>query len=79
MPARVLTAEISYAKGLFDIEFTVNANGSALATLKLDDGSTETFSWYHDELSYRIEDFVGKTMDEIRAMHYERDVAYLRS
>lgn len=63
---------------LFDLRL-IQYGGSAVAFLTLSDGSEQTFSWFHDELAYTISDFTGKTMKEIRAMHYERDMEYLRS
>lgn len=74
--AKVAEVAIEYARGLFDMRFV---NGSARATLRMSDGATETFEWYHDEISYSASDFVGKTMREIAEMHYRRDMAYLRS
>ena len=78
--ATVVSATIETAKGIDDIDFLLRGNGgSALATLELSDATTETFGWFHDEISYSEQDFVGKTMAEIREMHFERDMQYLRS
>jgi hypothetical protein len=73
---RVTEAKLEFAQGLIDMRFL---DGSARATLVMSDGPTQTFAWYHDEITYVPEDFVGKTMEEIRVMHRERDMEYLRS
>jgi len=62
-----------------DFSFALDCGGSACAELTFDDDSTEKFGWYHDELTFTAEDFLGKTMKEIKRMHYERDLAYLRN
>jgi hypothetical protein len=73
-------ADLEFAQGLFDLRFLMEGSGgSARATLTMSDGSTETFAWYHDEISYSPADFVGKTMTEIKQMHFDRDMAYLRA
>lgn len=74
--ARVTSTTIEFSRGLVDFRFL---DGSARATLEMDDGTRQTFDWCHDELSYVVADFNGKTRDEIRAMHHERDMKYLRS
>lgn len=46
----------------------------------LEDGSEEiAFSYFADELSFTLDQFVGKTLDEARQIHHQADVAYLRS
>lgn len=70
------TATIEYAQGLFDLRFL---DGSARATFVMSDGKTRTFDWFHDEISFVSKDFIGRTMDEIRKLKRERDLAYLRS
>lgn len=72
----VVKAELEFAQGMFDLRFL---DGSARALLTMSDGKTNTFQWFHDELTYREKDFVGKTMDQIRDMHRKRDLRYLRS
>lgn len=76
MSITVTHATIEYAQGLFDLRFL---NGSAQATLQMSDGTTNTFEWFHEEIGYSPNDFLGKTMKEIAEMHYRRDMAYLRS
>lgn len=73
----VVEVEISYAKELLDVEFMLE--GSARALLNFDDGNTDEFFWFHDELSFAAEDFMGKTMAEIRETHRIRDIAYLQT
>ncbi len=73
----VTEASLEYAQSLTDLRFL---EGSARAILTLSDGkTTQTFQWFHDEITYVEADFLGKTMDEIREMHKERDAHYLRS
>lgn len=76
----VVSVSIEFAADLFDVEFMLRASGgSALATFEMSDGSTETFSWYHEEISFTSGAFAGKTIAEIRQLHYDRDLAYLRA
>ena len=77
-PPTVEAAELKFAQGLFDLSLA-EYGGSAVAFLKLSDGTEKTFGWFHDEISYSKRDFIGKTMEQIQAMHYRRDMAYLRS
>jgi len=72
----VKKAKISFAQGLFDLNFP---DGSARADFTWDDGTSGSFSWYHDEITYTPKDFVGKTMAEIWTMHQRRDRVFLRS
>jgi len=45
-----------------------------------EDGTTKKlFDFYPDEISFRAEEFVGKTEEEGRALFHRKDVAYLRS
>ncbi len=37
------------------------------------------FDYYTDELSFAAPEFVGKTIEQARALRTERDMAYLRS
>jgi hypothetical protein len=37
------------------------------------------FSFYSDELRFSPADFVGKTVEQARQLHFERDKAYLQS
>lgn len=75
---RVVSVEIRFATGLWDLSL-MEHGGSAAAWLTMDDGTVETFGWFHDEIRYVADDFVGKTMAEIKEMHRERDTAYFRS
>ena len=70
----VASAVLEYAQGLMDMRFL---DGSARAILTMSDNKTTTFQWFHDEITYVEMDFVGKTMEEIREMHRERDMKYL--
>lgn len=81
MTPTVVEATLEFAEGLDDMidMLVTGSGGSAQATLIMSNGAVEVFQWYYDEIVYTEDDFVGKTMDEIRQMHYERDVGYLRS
>ena len=75
-PPRVTDVNLEYAQGIMDMRFL---NGSARALLTLSDSKTHAFEWFHDEITYVEKDFIGKTMEEIRTMHRERDIKYLQS
>lgn len=74
--ATVTAAELEFAQNMFDMRFL---DGSARAILTKSDGKTNSFQWFHDEITYVTKDFVGKTMDQIRDMHRKRDLRYLSS
>lgn len=45
-----------------------------------EDGFTAIlFSYYPDELTFTADEFVGLTVHEARALHSQRDIAWLRS
>lgn len=77
----VQKAVVAIASDPFDMKFLLapDGGGSALATLTMDNGEVEYFSWFHDEISYSAPDFVGKSIGQIREMHRIRDMRYLRS
>lgn len=77
-PTVVEVYEMRFAKNAWDTSLS-EYGGSAVATLMMSDDSIEQFAWYHDEVIYKWEDFMGKTMEEIHEMHSERDAAYFRS
>lgn len=72
----VVEARIEYAQNLMDMRFL---EGSARSILTMSDDKTTTFQWFHDEISYTEKDFVGKTMEQIRVMHRDRDLKYLNT
>lgn len=72
----VTNVSLEFAQSIFDMRFL---EGSARAVLTMSDDRTQTFQWFHDEITYVVKDFQGKTMEEIRAMHRERDIKYLQS
>lgn len=46
----------------------------------LTDGNTVTlFRYFPDELSFTASDFVGRSIDEARALRHRRDVDWLQS
>jgi hypothetical protein len=75
-PPRIKAVTISYATEMFEMDFL---NGSARADLVFNDGSTDTFSWYREEVSFTEDDFLNHTMDEVLKTFIQRDMAWLRS
>lgn len=56
-------------------------NGSARVTVRVD-GEMEwqtLFDYFHDELTFTEEDFIGKTVEGAHALFRDRDVEYLTS
>jgi hypothetical protein len=52
----------------------------AKVVAKLDDGQEgEIFSYYHDELTFVPEEFIGLTVEEAHELFFRKDVEYLRS
>jgi len=46
----------------------------------LTDGSTvKVLRYYPDEVSFTSADFVGRTVEEARTLHHQRDVRWLQS
>ena len=72
----VTDVSMEYAQGIMDMRFL---NGSARALLTLSDTKVYAFEWFHDEITYKRRDFIGKTMAEVREMHRKRDLEYLRA
>lgn len=68
---RVISARFEFPKTVWD--------GRAKAVLVMDDGTEDSLSYYHDEISFSERELVGKTMDECRRLWHEKDIAYLRS
>jgi len=54
--------------------------GNMEAVATMDNGETKfVFAWFDDELSFRPEELIGKTIEEARDVRQEKDIAYLRS
>ncbi len=54
--------------------------GSARVMVALEDGPTEQlFAFYHDEISFTADEFVGLTKEEGMALFAKKDIAYLQS
>ena len=46
----------------------------------LEDGTTKSlFSFFPDEVSFRVSEFVGLTEEEAHSLFQKKDTAYLRS
>lgn len=43
------------------------------------EGEHLLFSYYVDELKFTSEEFIGKTVKEAQALHFDRDKAHLQS
>lgn len=57
-----------------------NMSEPKAATVTFEDGSTtELFEFYSDEIRFTADEIVGLTADEARALHRDRDIAWLRS
>jgi hypothetical protein len=75
---RITHAAIRYARDRWDMN-SILGGGSASAVLTWSDGHTTTFAWYHDEITFRHEEFIGKTQPELDALFMKKDMEYLRS
>ena len=61
-------------------------HGRATLRVTLEDGSEQdTISWYVDELTFTLDeltftpqDAIGRTVEELRQLHFQRDRAYLQ-
>jgi hypothetical protein len=54
--------------------------GRATMLVTLEDGSEQdAIAWFPDELTFTAADAIGRTVEELRALHFERDRAYLQS
>ena len=54
--------------------------GRAKLHVTLEDGSEQdAITWFPDELTFTAADAIGRTVEELRTLHFERDRAYLRS
>jgi hypothetical protein len=53
---------------------------ASIVRVELEDGSkVDAFKFYRDELSFTPKQFIGKTVEECREIHYKADLAYLKS
>lgn len=44
-----------------------------------DNSTKDLFTFYHDEISFRRDEFIGLTEQEAMMLRHKKDVAYLRS
>jgi hypothetical protein len=55
-------------------------HGRATMHVTLEDGSEQdAISWYVDELTFTPQEAIGRTIEELRRLHFERDRAYVQS
>jgi hypothetical protein len=58
----------------------LGANGSRRAIVRWSDGSVgDALRWYDDEILIREADVLGRTIADIRRLHFCRDRDYLQS
>lgn len=54
--------------------------GNMEAVATMEDGEEKfVFPWFDDELSFRPEELIGKTIEEARDLKQAKDIAYLQS
>ncbi len=54
--------------------------GSRRAVVRWSDGSeSEAFRWYSDEVKFSEGDFLGKSREQLRSLHFRRDRDWLQS
>ena len=67
-------------KAMLGIGQSLEWGGSARVMVIYDNGDTEQlFGFYHDEISFTADEFIGLTKEEGLALFTKRDVAYLQS
>lgn len=66
-----------------NVVFTLPRVGSfefkAKMFIEFTDSSATTIEYYHDEIRFSRSEIIGKTLNEIRELYREKDIAYLRS
>jgi hypothetical protein len=61
-------------------DLPLGSRGSRRAIVRWSDGSEgEALSWYADEILICEGDLVGKTREQLRALHFRRDRDWLQS
>jgi hypothetical protein len=54
--------------------------GNMEAVATMDNGEKKfVFPWFDDELTFRPEELIGKTIEEARDLKQAKDIAYLQS
>ena len=73
MPERVVVEVVKIE------QVPVEEPGSRRAVVRWSDGTVaEALRWYDDEVLFCEGDFLGKSEDELRNLHFRRDRDYLR-
>ena len=58
----------------------VGANGSRRAVVRWSDGTEgEGLRWYSEEVKFSEGDLLGKSREQLRALHFRRDRDWLQS
>ena len=74
MDAMTVIDSVRFVPVVWDVPGPVDV----LATMT--DGTIVTlFRYFPDELHFSSADFVGRTIDEARALHHQRDVKWIQS
>ena len=61
-------------------ELPLGSRGSRRAVVRWSDGTEgEAVSWFADEILVCEGDLIGKTREQLRALHFRRDRDWLRS
>ena len=61
-------------------ELPLGSRGSRRAIVRWSDGSEgDALSWYADEILICEGDLIGKTREQLRALHFRRDRDWLQS
>jgi hypothetical protein len=61
-------------------DLPLGSRGSRRAIVRWSDGSEgEALSWYADEILICEGDLIGKTREQLRALHFRRDRDWLQS
>jgi hypothetical protein len=61
-------------------DLPLGASASRRAVVRWSDGSeSEALRWYRDEVKFSEGDFLGKSREQLRSLHFRRDRDWLQS
>ena len=61
-------------------DLPLGASASRRAVVRWSDGSeSEALRWYSDEVKFSEGDFLGKSREQLRSLHFRRDRDWLQS
>ncbi len=70
---KITGARITYPNGFTDMT-------PATVFVNVDKGAEQTlFTFYHDEINFRSDEFIGLTLEEAKDLKRQKDTAYIRS